>query len=82
MRLHIKRLRLLAFFISPLFVVAGANAQSIHLPQHEKVVLKNGLTILLLEKRGVPMVDQRCELPSLCVSDCCRRASRFRDSFR
>ena len=32
-------------------------AQSIHLAPHEKVVLKNGLTVLLLEKRGVPIVD-------------------------
>lgn len=34
-----------------------AAGQSIHLPAHEKVVLKNGLTVLLLEKRGVPMVS-------------------------
>ena len=34
-----------------------ANAQSIHLPAHEKVVLKNGLTVLLLEKHGVPIVS-------------------------
>jgi zinc protease len=33
-----------------------ASAQSIHLPPHEKIVLKNGLTVLLLEKRGVPLV--------------------------
>jgi zinc protease len=31
-------------------------AQSIHLPPHEKIVLKNGLTVLLLEKHGVPLV--------------------------
>src|SRR5262249_51695384 len=36
---------------------AHASAQSIHLPPHEKVVLKNGLTVLLLEKHGVPIVD-------------------------
>jgi len=34
-----------------------ASAQSIHLPPHEKIVLKNGLTVLLLQKRGVPLVD-------------------------
>lgn len=39
-------------------LVAGVSgAQSIHLPPHEKVVLKNGLTILLLEKRGVPLIN-------------------------
>ena len=43
----------LAFFVS----VSGARAQSIHLPPHEKVVLKNGLTVLLLEKHGVPIVS-------------------------
>jgi len=32
-------------------------AQALHLPPHEKVVLKNGLTLLLMEKRGVPMVS-------------------------
>ncbi|HYA97974.1 MAG TPA: pitrilysin family protein [Methylomirabilota bacterium] len=38
----------------------GASAsfsQSIHLPPHEKVVLKNGLTVLLMEKHGVPIVS-------------------------
>ncbi len=32
-------------------------AQSIKIPPHEKVVLKNGLTVLLLEKHGVPIVS-------------------------
>ncbi|HKV24616.1 MAG TPA: pitrilysin family protein [Candidatus Acidoferrum sp.] len=32
-------------------------AQSLHLPPHEKLVLKNGLTVLLLEKPGVPLVN-------------------------
>jgi len=36
---------------------AVLSAQSIHIPPHEKVVFKNGLTVLLLEKRGVPIVD-------------------------
>ena len=50
-------LRLLAIFG---FVLAGCPptpAQSLHLPPHEKVVLKNGLTVLLLEKRGVPLIN-------------------------
>jgi predicted Zn-dependent peptidase len=34
-----------------------APAQTLHLPPHEKVVLKNGLTVLLLKKRGVPLVN-------------------------
>jgi zinc protease len=32
-------------------------AQTLHLPPHEKVVLKNRLTVLLLEKHGVPLVN-------------------------
>lgn len=36
---------------------AGLLGQSIHLAPHEKVVLKNGLTVLLLEKHGVPIVN-------------------------
>jgi predicted Zn-dependent peptidase len=36
---------------------AALFAQSIHIPPHEKVVFKNGLTVLLLEKRGVPIVN-------------------------
>ena len=34
-----------------------ATAQKLQIPPHEKIVLKNGLTVLLLEKRGVPMID-------------------------
>ena len=34
-----------------------AFAQAVHIPPHEKVVLKNGLTLLLMRKQGVPMVD-------------------------
>jgi zinc protease len=31
--------------------------QTLKLPPHEKVTLKNGMTVLLMEKRGVPMVS-------------------------
>jgi zinc protease len=34
-----------------------AAAQTLHMPPHEKYVLKNGLTVLLLEKHGVPMIN-------------------------
>jgi len=34
-----------------------AQAQGVKLPPHEKVVLPNGLTVLLLEKHSVPMVN-------------------------
>jgi zinc protease len=41
-----------------LTLVAGPLAgQSIHVPPHEKFSLKNGLTVLLLEKHGVPLIN-------------------------
>lgn len=43
--------------LAALFVASSASAQTLKLPPHEKIVLKNGLTVLLLEKRGVPMID-------------------------
>lgn len=46
----------LAFMLSLLFV-GGAQAQGVKMPAHEKVVLPNGLTVLLLEKHSVPMVN-------------------------
>src|ERR1700684_3986973 len=36
---------------------ATLRAQGLRMPPHEKVVLKNGLTVLLLEKHGVPLID-------------------------
>jgi zinc protease len=57
MRLHRTALRLLPFAILVLSACSTAPAQSIHLPPHEKFVLKNGLTVLLLEKHGVPIVS-------------------------
>jgi predicted Zn-dependent peptidase len=32
-------------------------AQTIKIPPHQKIVMKNGLTVLLMEKRGVPIVS-------------------------
>jgi zinc protease len=57
MRRKSKVLRLLALSTLFLLVCPVDRAQSLHLPPHEKVVLKNGLTVLLMEKRGVPIVD-------------------------
>jgi zinc protease len=50
-------LPLLAIFVFLLLVCSPAPAQSLRLPPHEKIVLKNGLTVLLMEKRGVPLID-------------------------
>lgn len=53
-RIAFRLLALAAFLLS---LSITARAQSLHLPPHEKVVLKNGLTVLLLEKHGVPMIN-------------------------
>src|SRR6202045_3698789 len=44
-------------FLLVLVFPAAIFAQSIHIPPHEKVVFKNGLTVLLLEKHAVPIVN-------------------------
>ena len=54
------RKRGLAFLVLAMLLLPVAPiafAQSLHLPPHEKLVLKNGLTVLLLEKHGVPLID-------------------------
>lgn len=53
-RIAFRLLTLAAFVLS---ASVAAPAQPLHLPPHEKVVLKNGLTVLLLEKHGVPMIN-------------------------
>ena len=50
-------LRLLALFAFLGVLCPVLPAQSLRLPPHEKIVLKNGLTVLLMEKHGVPLVD-------------------------
>jgi len=57
MKIPTKTARILTVMILGLLVGVGAAAQSIHIPPHEKLVLKNGLTVLLLEKHGVPIVS-------------------------
>jgi zinc protease len=52
-----RSLRLLATLcFAQLFALAG-QAQTLKLPPHQRVTLKNGMTVLLMEKRGVPMVS-------------------------
>ena len=52
-----KALRVFAVAAAVLFVSCSAAAQTLHMPPHEKYVLKNGLTVLLLEKHGVPLIN-------------------------
>jgi zinc protease len=49
--------RLFALTVAVLLLPCCAPAQTLHMPPHEKYVLKNGLTVLLLEKHGVPLID-------------------------
>jgi len=51
----IRAMRFPASAVLALGLAFSAFAQTLKLPPHEKVVLKNGLTLLLMEKRGVPM---------------------------
>jgi len=50
-------LHVLALTMAALLAVSSAAAQTLHMPPHEKYVLKNGLTVLLLEKHGVPLIN-------------------------
>src|SRR5271163_4880547 len=52
-----KSVRFLSLFGIVCLICPAAPSQSLRLPPHEKFVLKNGLTVLLMEKRGVPLVD-------------------------
>src|SRR5271168_1974958 len=62
-------LRALAAFCLCCLLVAGASAQTIKMPPHEKIVLKNGLTVLLLEKHGVPIVSFAALIKSGAAAD-------------
>ncbi|MGB7283103.1 MAG: pitrilysin family protein [Candidatus Acidiferrum sp.] len=57
MRRERKTLCFLALAGFLLLVCPVAPAQTLRLPPHEKLVLKNGLTVLLMQKRGVPLID-------------------------
>src|ERR1700687_639520 len=50
-------LHVLTLTVTVLFLASSTAAQTLHMPPHEKYVLKNGLTVLLLEKHGVPMIN-------------------------
>jgi zinc protease len=64
-----KYLRTMTAIFSGLLLVATAGAQSIKMPPHEKIVLKNGLTVLLMEKHGVPIVSFSALIKSGAAAD-------------
>ena len=50
--------RVMGLVVAAMLLLGGtARGQGVKLPPHEKVVLPNGLTVLLLEKHSVPMVN-------------------------
>jgi len=57
MNRKIRALRFIASAVLLLVLGWSGEAQTLKLPPHEKIVLKNGLTLLLMEKHGVPMVN-------------------------
>src|SRR5450432_1503023 len=57
MKLQIKNARILVVVMLGFLASSGVAAQSIHIQPHEKFVMKNGLTVLLLERHGVPIVS-------------------------
>ena len=57
MRMLTRKTVALAAVFAWLACGSAIHAQKLQMPAHEKVVLKNGLTVLLLEKHSVPMVS-------------------------
>jgi zinc protease len=57
MRMSTKKRVSVALALTFLAGASAVRAQKLQMPPHEKVVLKNGLTVLLLEKHSVPMVS-------------------------
>jgi predicted Zn-dependent peptidase len=57
MSANLKKTVILLVAFAGLLWAPGVSGQKLQMPAHEKVVLKNGLTVLLLEKRGVPLVN-------------------------
>src|ERR1051326_8907476 len=66
------KIKLLRFlFVAALTpgMAGSSSAQTLKLPPHEKIVLKNGLTVLLMEKPGVPMASLAALVKAGDVSD-------------
>jgi len=57
MNWKIKALRIVVSTVLLLGLAWNSGAQTLKLPPHEKIVLKNGLTLLLMEKHSVPIVN-------------------------
>jgi predicted Zn-dependent peptidase len=64
-----KMLRFTLIMTPALAMAWTSAAQTLKLHPHEKIVLKNGLTVLLLEKPGVPMVSLAALVKAGSVTD-------------
>jgi zinc protease len=69
MKRAIKALRAVFTTVLAVLCAWGASAQTLKLPPHEKIVLKNGVTVLLMEKPGVPMVSVAAIIKAGSVAD-------------
>jgi zinc protease len=67
--MSVKGARLLFRAVLAMALAAAASAQTLKLPPHEKVILKNGLTLLLMEKHGVPLVNLAAIVKAGAVAD-------------
>src|SRR5262249_7744552 len=52
-----RTMRHLFVFCFSLAFAFAAEGQTLKIPPHQKITLKNGMNVLLMEKRGVPMVS-------------------------
>jgi len=57
MRMTMRKRVFVALALVWLGCAGAVRAQKLQMPPHEKLVLPNGLTVLLLEKHSVPMVN-------------------------
>src|SRR6266478_5012033 len=65
----LRALRFPAIAVLALGLAFSVTAQMLKLPPHERVVLKNGLTLLLMEKHGVPIVSLAAIVKAGAVAD-------------
>jgi zinc protease len=64
-----RELRFIVSVVLALGFAWSSAAQTLKLPPHEKIVLKNGLTVLLMEKHGVPIINVAAIVKSGSVAD-------------
>jgi zinc protease len=66
---NMKRMITVALFLCSAMVSVAQNQASFKLPAYEKLVLKNGLTVYLMEQHEVPMINVSVILPAGAIYD-------------